>query len=130
MEGPARPRQSVRVSDDRLLRAVTDAVEPLAQLGFEVRSAESSHRGSRVDLGNAASLVAIVADWLEGELQITVNTGGGPVDVGLILDLAKVEGLHLRRLSRGISTDSLTSQLRRHFEILATDAHEYLRPKA
>src|SRR5687768_18500456 len=103
------------VSNSRLSRAVSDAIDPIVGLGFVVIDSDESGRGAHVHLSNGWALIEVVADWLEGELTVVVNTDGSARAAEDIVDLTKVKGLHLRRLGRSVSAEVLASQLQRVF---------------
>jgi hypothetical protein len=96
----------------RLLAAVeVGFASLLTHYGF-VASGGGSERGETVECTNGTTLITVSADWLEGELSLTVRSlGGRPVPVDDLIDLTRIKGLHLTRLSRNVTTDVVAAQL-------------------
>jgi hypothetical protein len=110
-----------------------DAVErglvtPLLPHGFTA-SGGGGGRGETVECTNGTTLLTVSADWLEGELAVTVRKPGGPsVDIGEVIDLGRVKGLHLSRLGRGVSTERVAEQLKKLAQALMEQAPQVLAP--
>lgn len=98
---------------DKLLRAVQEGlVGPLRPLGFRA-TGRGSARGETVECTNGSVLITLSADWLEGELKVTVTRPGQPA---VPLDaLIKLQGkaIRLNRLPRSVSIGTLESMLRK-----------------
>jgi hypothetical protein len=116
----------VTETNDRLVRAVTAAADVLEPYGFRIIAAESGGRGSSVDLTNGFVLISVGIDWLEGAIDVTVNSAGYARPIADVVDLSKAHGRHLQNLSKGVSADSLASQMRQVFSLLCTDAPDVL----
>lgn len=88
----------------RLPPAVERGLIPsLSRYGFTA-SGGRGDRGETVNCSNGSTLITVSADWLEGELSVTVQRAGeSPVPIEDVLDLGKIKSLHLRRLGRNVS---------------------------
>lgn len=115
-------------SSDKLEVAVELGMsERLSAHGYSVTSADGTARGSHVEFSNGSVLVTVTADWLEGELDVTVNDGLHVVSAEQLVDLPKAT--HLRRLGRGVSTDVIGAQLTKVAAALIEQApHLFTRP--
>jgi hypothetical protein len=103
-------------------------VTPLTQHGFTA-SGGGGERGETVECTNGTTLLTISADWLEGELLVTVRKPGGPsVDIGEVIDVRRIKGLHLSRLGRGVSTEQVAGQLNKLAQALLEQAPHVLTP--
>lgn len=110
-----------------LLRAVEQGlVEPLAQFGFIAAGDGGTHRGESVECSNGSALIMVSADWLEGELSVTVQRPGQPAVP--VEEFIEAKALHLRRIRRGASVDMIASTLRKVAEALTTQAPEVIAP--
>jgi hypothetical protein len=111
----------------RLLPAVELGFGPLlSRYGF-VASGGGGARGETVECTNGTTLITVSADWLEGELALTVRSAGeAEMSIAEVIDLARVEALHLSRLSRSASTETVAAQLRKIAEALVEQAAELL----
>lgn len=97
-------------SEDKLALAVHLGMhERLSEFGYSVTSTGGNKRGSHIELSNGWVVVDITADWLEGEITITVNHNGKSESINELVVLGK--GTDLRRLSRGVSRDVVGAQL-------------------
>lgn len=87
-------------SDDRLVRAADRvARKELHGFGFTRSEATTSDRGSSVVLANEVVALRFDADWLEGELAVSVQAvGGEPLPLDELVNLSGT-GLSLRRIS-------------------------------
>jgi hypothetical protein len=114
----------------RLLPAVERGlVEPLALYGF-VATGGGGNRGETVECRNDQTLITISADWLEGELSVTVQRlGQSPVAVADLVDLDGIKGLRMTRLGRNVSVGTVESSLRKIAEALDEQATEVLLPR-
>ena len=80
-----------------------------------------------MDVSNGMVLISVTADWLEGELAVTLRSGvGGEVPLDRLVADARVKGLRLSRLPRGVSAGVLQSQLHKVADLLKTEAHDVL----
>ena len=122
-------RHDVAVSS-RLLRAVERGlVEPLARYGF-VAAGGGGNRGETVECSNGQTLITVSADWLEGELSVTVQRPGeSPVAVADLVDLDGVKGLRMTRLGRNVSVSTVESTLGKIAEALDEQASDVLLPR-
>jgi hypothetical protein len=105
---------------DPLMSAAASALASSAAYG-NLRASEprSSDRGSSVDLVNDQVAISITADWLEGELGVSIRcVGGVPVDLADLADTSEVKGLSLSQLKRGISVDMLARRLTQVLDLL------------
>jgi hypothetical protein len=109
---------------DRLAQAATDGLlVPLDVFGFRWAGSTEGDRGSSVELTNGRVLIRVVADWLEGELSITLRVAGeGELPVEELVDLSRIKGLHLARLPKSASADQLASQLKKVADALVVQA--------
>lgn len=91
--------------------------------GLTVMPGVENNRGGSVRLVNEHATIRIVADWLEGELTVTVQqTDGDELALADLVDLRKARGLSLTRLSRGISEDAVVRRLRQIANLLDDQA--------
>ena len=113
----------------RLLPAVERGlVEPLSSYGF-VAAGGGGNRGETVECSNGQTLITVSADWLEGELSVTVQRlGQPPVAVADLVNLDGVKGLRMTRLGRNVSASTIETSLRKVAEALANQAPEVLTP--
>lgn len=111
----------------RLLPAVQRGlVAPLAAYGF-VATGGGGNRGETVECTNGSTLISVSADWLEGELALTVRSAGRPpTAIGDVIDLTQIKGLHLSRLARNVGIETLEAQLRKLAEALIEQAPQVL----
>jgi hypothetical protein len=100
---------------NRLLRAVERGLlEPLRHYDFAATGGGGGYRGETVECSNGQTLIVVSADWLEGELSLTVQqAGASPVPITDFIDLSRIKGLHLTRLGRNVSTDTVEATLRK-----------------
>ena len=99
----------------------------LERYGFRFGEAFDSHRGAKVTVVNRCVAVSVTADWLEGELYVSVSAHGGPeVALAEIVDLTQAKGLALSRLRRGASVGILEARLRKVGEVLVAQVAELL----
>ncbi len=98
----------------RLLSAVERGlVGPLEIFGLTATGG-GGERGETVECSNGSTLITVAADWLEGELAVTLQRfGEAPQAIEDLLDLSQVKGLHLTRLGKGASVDVVAAQLQR-----------------
>jgi hypothetical protein len=103
----------VAADSDKLLRAVqAGLVGPLRPLGFQATGSGSS-RGETVECTNGSLLITLSADWLEGELNVTVTQPGQPaIPLATLIEL-QGKAIHLNRLPRSVSVSSLESTMRK-----------------
>lgn len=94
--------------------------ERLAEFGFDITDTQATERGAHVEMSNGRVVVNVTADWLEGEIDITVNDGTSTRPVSDIVVLPKA--VHLQRLGRGVSTDVVAAQLTKVAEALVGQA--------
>ncbi|MCB1038709.1 MAG: hypothetical protein KDA94_04120 [Acidimicrobiales bacterium] len=81
------------------------------------------HRGGSVPLTNEHLTIRIVPDWLEGELDVTVQQNGDEeVALSGLVDLSRARALSLTRLSRGISEEAVARRLRQIAALLDEEA--------
>lgn len=101
------------LENDRLLRAVQRGlVEPLGSLGFRATGV-GSLRGETVECTNNSVLITLSADWLEGEIDVTVTQLGQPgVPLAALIEL-EGKAIHLSRLPRSVSVSSLEATMRK-----------------
>lgn len=99
---------------------------PLLSFGFAAREVASSQRGETVECGNGVALIAVSADWLEGELSVTVQQVGAPAVP--VEDLVEIKALHLTRIGRGTSPNVVEATLRKIAEALTTQVPEAITP--
>jgi len=113
---------------ERLTQAVERGLlQPLGAFDFRVAGSSSSNRGSTVDCTNGEVLIHVVADWLEGEVTVTLRSlGGAEVSYEAIVHREDAKALSLTRLPRSPSTGVLVSKLRRLGEALAAQAPDIL----
>lgn len=114
---------------DKLLRAaVSGLVPPLATHGFRATGSEAL-RGETVECTNGYVLITVIADWLEGELDVTVRTLNEPAKpLAEVIDIAH-KALHLTRLGRGASVRTIQAQLRKIAEELVTQRPDIVRAR-
>jgi hypothetical protein len=75
-------------------------------------------------------LITVSADWLEGELSLTLQRlGQEAMPLGDLLDLDRVKGLHLTRLGRNVSVATVEAQLRKIAQALDEQASAVLAPR-
>jgi hypothetical protein len=96
----------------------------LAVHGYEAVGSVDNNRGSSVELSDGSTLIVVTADWLEGEIEVTVNADGRERRLAEVVDLRAVRGLHLRRLRRGVTADVIGEQLAKVTEALLRQAPE------
>jgi hypothetical protein len=103
-------------------------VELLAPFGFSVVSENDGHRGSRVEIANSCATITVSIDWLEGELDVSVQGAGGKEAVALaeLVDFAEVKGLSTRRLPRGVSVGMLERRLAQIGGLLVDQSRDLL----
>jgi hypothetical protein len=106
-------RQHVDVRD-RLLSAVERGlIAPLSRYGFSARGG-GGDRGESVECSNGHALIRVSADWLEGELSVSLQRPGKPpIPIADLLDLTGVEGLRMTRLGRGVTVETLAATLKK-----------------
>ena len=111
----------------RLADAAPTGLEPLVARGFRIAVVADSPRGEAIEAVSNLVAVRVDADWLEGELAVTVQAAGQPaVPLDRVVDLATVEGLHLRRISRSVSRGMIESTLSKIASALVDQASDVL----
>ncbi len=116
-------------ASSRLLPAVERGLlGPLAPYGF-VALGGGGVRGETVECSNGWTLLTVSADWLEGELGVTVRTRAGLLSsLDDLIDLGRISGLRLTRLGRGVSAATVEAQLRKVADALIEQAPNVLIP--
>jgi hypothetical protein len=90
-------------------------------------SGGGGNRGETVECTNGFTLITVSADWLAGELSMSVQrAGGSPVPIEDVLDLGKIKDLHLRRLGRSVSAAAVETNLRKIAHALDEQAPDLL----
>lgn len=90
-----------------------------AYSGLQVADSLSSNRGSSVEIIAGSIAISVSADWLEGELNISVRAlGDRPRNVAEVVDVSKTKGLSLSRLRKGATVDMLARRLSQVFDLL------------
>jgi hypothetical protein len=103
----------VAPDSDKLLRAVRKGlVGPLRPLGFRATGSGSA-RGETVECTNGSVLITLSADWLEGELDVTVTQPGQPALPLAALVNLRGKAIHLNRLPRSVSVGTLEATMRK-----------------
>lgn len=108
----------------RLAAATNKALADWATThGFAIVPEVDSNRGGSVRLVNQHVTIRIVADWLEGELDVTVkHAAGEELALHDIADPRTAKSLSLTRLSRGISEDAVVRRLQQIAALLDEQA--------
>lgn len=123
----ARDNQTVTLERGRLADAAAVAFEALLRQGFDLVSSGTAGRGESCDLVSPHLLIALSVDWVEGELEVMLQSPGHPaVPLGSVIDLSLVRGLHLSRLPRGVSRGELVSTLSKIADALQRQAPDVL----
>jgi hypothetical protein len=111
----------------KLSDAAKAGLRPLVERGFHVSTVADSPRGETVEAVRDLVAIRVDADWLEGEVQVTVQTAGEPpVALDRVVDVARVEGLHLRRVPRSVSRGVVESTLSKIAAALVEQASDVL----
>lgn len=116
-------REDARVG--RLLDAAVSGFEPLTARGFALRSVGDSGRGETVEAASDTTAIRVAADWLEGELDVTVQIVGG-AEAPLLAVVRRPSGLHLQRLPRGVKRGVLEATLRQVADAMVEQAGDVL----
>lgn len=117
------------MSDERgrLADAAAVAFHALHSQGFVVAASEPGGRGESVDVVSDHLCIALTADWVEGELDVQLQSPGHPaVPLGSVIDLRLVRGLHLSRLPGSITRGQLVSTLTKVATALEQQADDVL----
>lgn len=111
----------------QLTKAVAAAYAEVISSGYRLTCVHDSGRGETVELTGDRVLITMGADWLEGELEISLQAvGGRPIPLQDVVDLSHAKALHLHRLPRGVSTGVLTSTLTKTAQLLVAHAADVL----
>ena len=111
----------------RLADAASLGLEPLIARGFRIAVVADSPRREAIEAVRDLVAVRVDADWLEGELAVTVQAAGQKaVPLDRVVDLATVDGLHLRRISRSASRGMIESTLSKIASALVDQASDVL----
>jgi hypothetical protein len=111
----------------RLSDAALVGLEPLTARGFRIATVADSPRGEAIEAVGNLVAVRVDADWLEGELAVSLQAGGQPrVSLDRVVDLARVDGLHLRRIPRSASRGMIESTLSKISSALVDQASDVL----
>jgi hypothetical protein len=106
-----RPEEAT-VLGRRLYEAAHEAFGPLEQFGFRpVNMNLAWWRGARMTFANEAVVIAINADWLEGELDVSVREIGGAGIVFPSIHVDRDGTFGWRHLHRSPSKGVLTATL-------------------
>lgn len=102
------------------MSAAVSALESSSAFGnLQTTDLRTSNRGSSVDLVNDQIAISITADWLEGELGISIrHVSGKSVELAELADPSEVKGLSLTRLKRDISVDMLARRVTQALDLL------------
>lgn len=111
----------------RLANAAELAFQPILALGYHVVPGAVGGRGESVDLVGDYVAIRISADWLEGEIAVELQAlGGVSVPLASVVDPRRVTGLHLRRVSRSVTSGQLESTLAKVADLLTGQASDVL----
>jgi len=100
-------------------------VAPLRSLGFRA-TGNGSHRGETVECTNGSVLITLSADWLEGQLDVTVTQLGGPAVPLAALVKVKGKAIHLRGIPRSVTVGSLEATMRKIADALLEQVPQLL----
>lgn len=107
----------------RLADAASVAFRPVIEMGYRIESSGPGGRGESVDVIGDVVRISISADWLEGEIDVELRAlGHSALPLDSVVDLGKVHGLHLRRISRSVTRDQLVSTLTKVVDALVAQA--------
>jgi hypothetical protein len=108
------------LKSDRLMTAVSAVLESSgAYSGFQVADSRSSNRGSSVEIVTGNIAIFITADWLEGELDVSVRAlGDRRMNLDEVVDLSQAKGLSLTRLGKGVTGDMLSRRMTQVLDLL------------
>lgn len=110
-----------------LASAATLGLEPLLSRGFQLMPGPHGGRGERVDLVSEAVLIAVSADWLEGEIEVNLQAvGGSAIPLAILVDLQRVKGPRLSRISRSVTHGQLVSIMEKIADVLVAQAPDVL----
>jgi hypothetical protein len=110
-----------------LLRQASSGLDPLTAFGFTIAGHSGGLRGETLEMSNSHLLLTVSADWLEGEISVSVRAVGGPErTLASIIDLDAVKALHLHRVGRGATTGTVESTLRKVADALVEEANDVL----
>jgi len=102
-------------------------LDHLQPFGFVVAETTETRRGATVRLANGIATVVITADWLEGEIEVTVGRiGEEGVAFGSLVPPNAARALHLRRLPRNVRTSVVEAQLSQVAELLTEHQRDLL----
>ncbi len=122
-------RQDPPVTEEpgKLAAAAAVAFEGLIGHGFDLAAAGAGGRGESVDLVSPHLRIGLSADWVEGELEVVLQSPGhSAAPLGSVVDLSLVRGLHLSRLPRAMTRGELVSALSKVAAALQQQAPDVL----
>jgi hypothetical protein len=110
-----------------LLRQGISGLDPLVPFGFAVAGHSGGLRGEALEMSNSLVLLTVSADWLEGEIAVSLRgVGGTEHSLDSVIDVGKVKGLHLSRVGKGATVGMVEATLRKIADALVEQAEDVL----
>jgi hypothetical protein len=121
-------RQDALVAETQgLLWQASSGLDALTDFGFTIAGHSGGHRGETLEMSSSLVLLTVSADWLEGEISVTVRGIGGPERaLASVIDVDAVKALHLNRVRRGATAGMIETTLRKVAGALVEQAEDVL----
>ena len=121
-------RQDALVAETQgLLWQARSGLDALTDFGFTIAGHSGGCRGETLEMSSSLVLLTVSADWLEGEISVTLRGIGGPErTLASVIDLDAVKALHLNRVRRGAAAGLIETTLRKVAGALVEQAEEVL----
>jgi hypothetical protein len=126
--GKTRVRQDALVAEPQgLLWRARSGLDALTDFGFTIAGHAGGRRGETLEMSSSLVLLTVSADWLEGEIRVTVQGVGGPErTLASVIDVDAVKALHLNRVRRGATAGMIETTLRKVAGALVEQAEDVL----